>query len=62
MREALDVHEGDTLLYLLEDGRVTLTTRNLLARQLAGRFKRDDGLNLTQALIADRRAELQREL
>lgn len=57
VREALHVQEGDTLLYFVEDGKVTLTTRTLLARQLAGAFKRDDGLNLTQALIDDRRAE-----
>ncbi len=62
VREALAVKEGDTLLYLVQNGEVTLTTRNRLARQLAGSFRRDDGRNLTDELIADRRAEAERDL
>ena len=62
VREALAVKEGDTLLYLVQNGEVTLTTRNRLGHRLAGSFRRDDGKNLTDELIADRQAEAERDL
>ncbi len=61
IRQALGVEEGDTILYLETSEGVVLTTKQALIDQLTGAFARDDGLDLTQELIADRHAEAARE-
>lgn len=61
IRKALRVEEGDTILYLETPQGIVLTTRQALIDRLTGAFAKDDGLDLTQELIADRRAEAARE-
>lgn len=61
VREALQVQEGDALLYLETPGGFQLTTRSALIEQLTGTFAREDGLDLTQSLLDDRRTEAQQE-
>lgn len=61
VREALHLREGDTLLYLETPEGFQLTTRRLLIERLAGSLARDDGRDLTQELLDERRAEVQRE-
>ncbi|WP_246581226.1 AbrB/MazE/SpoVT family DNA-binding domain-containing protein [Deinococcus aestuarii] len=61
MRDALEVAEGDTLLYVVEGKRVRLTTKHQLAQELYGSLAEEDGRDFTQELLDERRAEAQRE-
>jgi AbrB family transcriptional regulator (stage V sporulation protein T) len=61
IREALHVGEGDTLLYMETPEGIQLTTRRALVERLAGSLARDDGRDLTQELLDERRAEAARE-
>lgn len=61
VRDALDVAEGDTLLYVVEEKQVRLTTRRQLAQELYGSLAEDNSRDFTQELLDERRAEAQRE-
>jgi bifunctional DNA-binding transcriptional regulator/antitoxin component of YhaV-PrlF toxin-antitoxin module len=57
VRRALNVQEGDALIYLETPDGFRLTTKQALIEQLAGVLAADDGRDLTQELLDDRRAE-----
>ncbi len=61
VRDALEVAEGDTLLYMVEGKQVRLTTRHHLAQELYGSLAEEDGRDFTQELLDERRAEAERE-
>ena len=60
-RRALGINPGDELIATLEGETVILTTRKALAKRLRGSLKANDGRNLTQELLEDRRAEAKRK-
>jgi AbrB family transcriptional regulator, stage V sporulation protein T len=57
VRAALQVNEGDEIILLHDDQGFRLTTRTTLIQSALGSLARDDGRDLTQALLDDRRAE-----
>ena len=62
VREALGIHEGDTLLVYVEDGRAVLETWDAAERELFAVVDRvAAGRSLSEELIAERRAEARRE-
>lgn len=56
VRELLEVSEGDELLFIIQDGKVELTSRKALIRGLSGAFK-IEGRSLVDELLAERREE-----
>jgi AbrB family looped-hinge helix DNA binding protein len=58
VREVIGADVGTEVIFQVDDGRVTLTTRAQLARELRGIFKRNDGRDLTAELLEDRRKEV----
>lgn len=57
VRDALEVAEGDTLLYVVDGKQVRLTTRQQLAQELYGSLAEEDGRDFTQELLDERHAE-----
>ncbi len=60
-RSALDLKPGDQVMMILEGTSVRLTTRAALVKRLRGVFKSDDGRNITDEFLAERRAEAERK-
>ncbi len=60
-RRALGIEAGDELIATLENDQVVLITRKALAKRLRGSLKANDGRNLTQELLEDRRSETKRK-
>jgi AbrB family looped-hinge helix DNA binding protein len=60
-RRALGIEAGDELIATLENDQVVLITRKALAKRLRGSLKTNDGRNLTQELLEDRRSETKRK-
>ncbi len=56
-RELLNLKPGDALIVRLEGNSVRITTRHAIIEELHGAFARDDGRNLTQELLEERRTE-----
>lgn len=62
LRRALELAEGDTLLARIEDQRLVLEKREAIQQRLKARFAGiPPEVSLSQELIAERRAEYQRE-
>jgi AbrB family looped-hinge helix DNA binding protein len=57
VRDLLKVKAGDDVIFTVRGGEVRLTTRANLVKDLSGIFARDDGRDLTQELLDERRAE-----
>ncbi|QFP77595.1 AbrB/MazE/SpoVT family DNA-binding domain-containing protein [Deinococcus sp. AJ005] len=57
VRAELGVQEGDDLILLREEHGFRLTSRRALALELYGSLKSPPGVDLTQELLDDRRAE-----
>ncbi len=53
----LSVQEGDELLLVRDEGGYRLTTRNALLETVIGSLARDDGRDLTEEFLEDRREE-----
>lgn len=63
IRKALELKEGDTVLWELVDGGARLTTRRERLRRAQELVRRyvPEGVSLVDELIAERRAEAARE-
>lgn len=63
IRKALELKEGDTVLWELMDGEARLTTRRERLRRAQELVRRyvPEGVSLVDELIAERRAEAARE-
>jgi AbrB family looped-hinge helix DNA binding protein len=63
IRKALELKEGDTVLWELVDGEARLTTRRERLRRAQELVRRyvPEGVSLVDELIAERRAEAARE-
>ncbi|CAM3897162.1 AbrB/MazE/SpoVT family DNA-binding domain-containing protein [Deinococcus frigens] len=61
VRAELGVQEGDDLILLREEHGFRLTSRRALAQELRGSLKSPPGVDLTQELLDDRRAEAARK-
>ena len=59
VRQTLDLKKGDKVIFIVENGEVKLTTRSALVKKLSGLFAKDDGHNLTQELLDERRDEVE---
>lgn len=59
IRQAMDIKEGDTVLWELRDGKAQLTTRMAQLREAQAMVRRfvPAGVSLADELIAQRRAE-----
>lgn len=57
VRADLGVQEGDGLLLVKNEQGYQLTTRETLINALLGSLARDDGRDMTQELLNERRAE-----
>jgi AbrB family looped-hinge helix DNA binding protein len=57
VREDLGLEPGDTVMFVKREGEYVLTTRRSLARRLRGILARDDGRDMTQELLDERREE-----
>jgi AbrB family transcriptional regulator, stage V sporulation protein T len=57
IREVIGAKSGDEIIFLVQDDEVTITTRAKLVKRLHGIFARNDGLDLTEELLEDRRRE-----
>ena len=55
--EALGVKPGDKILFVPTDIGYEITTRKALVRRVRGSLARDDGRDMTQELLDERRAE-----
>ena len=60
-RRLLDINPGDELFASLEGDRVILTTGKALAKRLRGSLKAEDGRNLSQELLEERRSAATRK-
>ena len=58
VRETLGLKTGGEVIFIIEDGEVSLTNRATLVKKLSGAFARHDGRNLTQELLDERRIEV----
>lgn len=61
VKAALEVGPGDKLIFLVEDGRVTLTTRRAIVKGLRGAFAKPGSPSLVDELLAERRDEAARK-
>lgn len=61
VRAELGVQEGDDLILLRDDQGYRLTSRRALALELKGSLKNPLGIDLTQELLDERRAEAARK-
>jgi AbrB family looped-hinge helix DNA binding protein len=61
VRTKLAVGKGDKVLFIIEDDEIKVTTRAALVKKLRGIFARDDGRNLSEELLEDRRKEAKRK-
>jgi len=63
IRQAMDLKEGDTVLWELRDGKALLTTRATQLREAQAMVRKfvPAGVSLADELIADRRAENARD-
>ena len=57
IRDLLKVQAGDEVIFTVQNGEVRLSTRASLIKNLSGIFARNDGRDLTQELLDERRAE-----
>ena len=57
-RRALGINPGDELIATLESDHVVLVTRPALAKRLRGSLKVNDGRDLTNELLEERRIEV----
>lgn len=57
VRAELGVQEGDELLLVKTERGYLLTTREALLNSVMGSLARDDGRDMTQELLDERRAE-----
>ena len=57
VRSELGVQEGDDLLLVKNEQGFQLTTREALLKAALGSLARDDGRDMTQELLDERRAE-----
>lgn len=57
VRSELGVQEGDDLLLVKTEQGFQLTTREALLKAALGSLARDDGRDMTQELLDERRAE-----
>ena len=56
-REVLGLKPGDSVMLILENGAVRLTTRDAIIRELSGAFALPNGQSLGAELSEERRAE-----
>lgn len=63
IRQAMDIKEGDTVLWELREGKALLTTRLAQLREAQAMVRKfvPAGVSLADELIADRRAENTRD-
>ena len=63
IRQALGLKEGDTVLWELKNGEALLTTRSARLRRAQEMVRKyvPEGVSLVDELIAERRAEAERE-
>lgn len=63
IRQAMDIKEGDTVLWELRDGKAMLTTRMAQLREAQAMVRKfvPTGVSLADELIAERRAENARD-
>ncbi|MBK6639583.1 MAG: AbrB/MazE/SpoVT family DNA-binding domain-containing protein [Rhodocyclaceae bacterium] len=63
IRRALGIKDGDTVLFEQLDGEARITTREAQLRMAQALVRRyvPEGVSLADELIADRRAEAERE-
>lgn len=61
VRQTLGLQTGDKVTFIVEGGEVRLTTRAALVKKLSGSFALNDGRNLTQELLDERREEAGRK-
>ena len=59
VRADLGVQEGDDLLLIKTEHGYELTTRKALIQAATGLLARDDGRDMTEELLAERRQEAQ---
>ena len=59
VRAELKVKEGDSLLLVRDENGYRLTTREALLEAAFGSLARDDGRDLTEEFLSDRRQEAQ---
>lgn len=57
VRSDLGVKEGDEVLLVRDEGGYRLTTRKALIDAVVGALARDDGRDLTEEFLEDRRRE-----
>lgn len=57
VRTELGVQEGDVVLLIKDEQGFRLTTRDALIAAALGSLARDDGRDMTQELLDERRAE-----
>jgi AbrB family looped-hinge helix DNA binding protein len=62
VRRALGIDEGTTLAIRVEGRRVILGTRSAVLDRLRERYANAGAKSLSRELLADRRAEVRREL
>lgn len=64
LREELGLKEGNTLIARVEDGRLVLETRETILKRLKDyvRAHIPPGVSLVDELLAERRAEAQKEM
>ena len=62
IRKALDLEPGDTLTARVEEKRLVLEKREHILARLKAQFRKvPQGVSLVEELLAERRAESQRE-
>lgn len=64
LRRELELHDGDTLVFEREGDAIVLKTYGQVVREVQARFKplvRDRTRSVVDELIAERRAEAERE-
>ncbi|GBF04189.1 transcriptional regulator, AbrB family [Deinococcus aerius] len=59
--EMLALQEGDTLVLTLEEGRVVLQSQRQVTRAIQSKYARPEFSGMVEELIAERRAEAERE-
>lgn len=64
LRQQLDLHDGDQLIWSLHDGALTATTRRAQLRKAQALFQKllpHDAVSMADELIAERRAASENE-
>jgi bifunctional DNA-binding transcriptional regulator/antitoxin component of YhaV-PrlF toxin-antitoxin module len=61
IREAMQVAPGDKLIVMYKNGKLEITTRKQLAKELRGSLATSEGRELSTELLAERKAEAKRK-